>query len=622
MNELIPVRLSHLLRHCSVGSIVRGADYLMTVKDIREWTDKGGANASRPIPYVERVRSALNVDQELREPPLAREREKGKGVVEGTCIPAIRFPFWMRCPACGLMHYKPWRQLEGNTKPRCCETNKVKCPKSPELEQTPWVMVHQEGYLADVPWHYLAHKNARGMDQEGCKADFAGHYLRLIQEKSGGAYTLKCHRCKAQAGFQAQMTLPYGSSTPLQPWLKITPEETPDEPAQIMGINDTRIHSPTTDNALVIPPESRIRKGTIEDRLYCSSENRKQIEQARNGLARKSAFRRLATHLSCSPAEIEQAWIAISSGQYPPPHDSSMTTGQLLEDEYQALLDETPDYFDDEDFVARHKTTEWKDLHQQLELDSRSALIVRSISRLIAVNRLKEIQVFKGFSRANGSSENLVPPDIDNHSGWLPAIELYGEGVFLTLDEPALKKWESQDVVKNRAEVINSRFERTGIQFDHEFVVTPRFLLLHTIAHIIIRQLETIAGYPAASLKERIYCKSGHGSMAGILVYVAIPDIIGSLGGLAELAEPKRILSLMTSVFDQAEWCSLDPVCSEHDGQGPQLLNRAACHACALVPEPSCAYGNVLLDRTFIRGDICGNLPSFLQCVELMDGRK
>ena len=38
--ELIPARLSHLLRHCSVGAIVRWPEYLMTVMDIPKWTDK------------------------------------------------------------------------------------------------------------------------------------------------------------------------------------------------------------------------------------------------------------------------------------------------------------------------------------------------------------------------------------------------------------------------------------------------------------------------------------------------------------------------------------------------------------------------------------------------------
>ena len=103
--------------------------------------------------------------------------------------------------------------------------------------------------------------------------------------------------------------------------------------------------------------------------------------------------------------------------------------------------------------------------------------------------------------------------------------------------------------------------------------------------------------------------------MAGILVYVAVPDAVGSLGGLTEMAEPLRFLQLLSSVFDHSDWCSFDPVCSEHEGQGPGLTNRAACHACALVPEPSCAYQNSLLDRVFIKGiagDKSAEIPPFL----------
>jgi hypothetical protein len=102
--------------------------------------------------------------------------------------------------------------------------------------------------------------------------------------------------------------------------------------------------------------------------------------------------------------------------------------------------------------------------------------------------------------------------------------------------------------------------------------------------------------------------------MCGILIYVAVPDVVGSLGGLTELAEPKRFLPLLYNVFNHADWCSLDPVCSEHEGQGPHLLNRAACHGCALIPETSCAYGNILLDRVFIKGDRSMAIPSYLDC--------
>jgi hypothetical protein len=177
-----------------------------------------------------------------------------------------------------------------------------------------------------------------------------------------------------------------------------------------------------------------------------------------------------------------------------------------------------------------------------------------------------------------------------------------------------LRAWARQPGIQARTAALQARLERTGMRFPDTPILplAPRFILLHTLAHLLIRQLETQAGYPAASIRERIYCGEGDPAMAGILVYVAVPDIVGSLGGLAELAEPRRFLGLLASVFDHADWCSLDPVCSEHEGQGPSQLNRSACHACALVPEPSCQFGNVLLDRTFVRGDLKGEVQPLL----------
>ncbi len=50
-------------------------------------------------------------------------------------------------------------------------------------------------------------------------------------------------------------------------------------------------------------------------------------------------------------------------------------------------------------------------------------------------------------------------------------------------------------------------------------------------------------------------------------------------------------------MLEAAAWCSADPLCAEHTGQGFGNLNRAACHACTLLPETSCQTGNTLLDR-------------------------
>ncbi len=607
--ELVPVRLSHLLHHCSIGAIVRGPDYLMTTKDIRYWMDKGGAAAGRTIPYVDGVRAALGISQELREPPIATELENG--FIDGVCIPTMRFPSWMRCPnpECGFLYYKPWRnQTQGP--PRC-----KKCGGDAVLEQVQWVLVHPDGHMNNVPWHFLTHTTSRTRDQQQCKADWQEPYLRLIVDE-WSHQKLRCERCGATSDFDSSVRIPYGNAR-RQPWIKDPPETTVGsdadkaEPAFVLEINDARVHSSTTCNALVIPPESRIRKGAVVDRLYQSSQKLQQIDQARTFLARAGTLRTLATEFRCTSNELDDAWKEIQKGY--PLYGKNITSGILFENEYQALLETIPDIFEDEDFVTRHLTPAWKELSANLPSGGRSRKIVDIASNLISVERLKEIQVLKGFQRLGG---NLTPPDIVGQSAWLPAIELYGEGIFFTLKEEFIASWEKDPSLLKRAGEFQRRYINASLQYDSELQVSPRFLLLHTLAHLLIRQLETEAGYPAASLKERIYCTSGGASMAGILVYVAVPDVVGSLGGLAELAEPRRFLLLLSSVFDHAEWCSLDPVCSEHDGQGPNLLNRAACHACALAPETSCAYGNVLLDRIFIKGDLASGIPALLDYVQ------
>jgi hypothetical protein len=85
--------------------------------------------------------------------------------------------------------------------------------------------------------------------------------------------------------------------------------------------------------------------------------------------------------------------------------------------------------------------------------------------------------------------------------------------------------------------------------------------------------------------------------MAGILLYTAAGDADGTLGGLVGLGKPGNLERILLGALDDARWCASDPICRESDGQGPDGLNLAACHACALLPETSCEFQNRLLDR-------------------------
>lgn len=134
--------------------------------------------------------------------------------------------------------------------------------------------------------------------------------------------------------------------------------------------------------------------------------------------------------------------------------------------------------------------------------------------------------------------------------------------------------------------------------------VTARFLLLHTLAHMLIRQLAYESGYAAASLRERIYARdAAEGEpQAGILIYTAAGDVEGTLGGLARQGEPPRFARTLLNALQGSVWCSSDPLCRESRGQGFGSLNLAACHACALISETSCTHANALLDRTTVVG--------------------
>lgn len=292
-------------------------------------------------------------------------------------------------------------------------------------------------------------------------------------------------------------------------------------------------------------------------------------------------------------------------------YDESIPDGNLLLSEYRALTGKIPDLLEDEDFVTEHHTAAWSAAQSRRE--GVSGRFAQVVDRLIAVKRLKEIMVFKGFRRCGG--ETVTPPDLTGRSDWLPALELYGEGIFFTLRESMVRRWEAHDHVRQRTETFLGRFHGASLHLPNPPQISPRFLLLHTLAHLMIRQLETYAGYPAASIKERIYSygesEPDISPMAGILIYVAVPDTEGSLGGLMQQAHPDAFLRLLTAAIDAAGWCSFDPACREQDGHGPHLLNRAGCHACALVPEPSCAFGNVLLDRTFVTSGADGRLGLF-----------
>lgn len=181
----------------------------------------------------------------------------------------------------------------------------------------------------------------------------------------------------------------------------------------------------------------------------------------------------------------------------------------------------------------------------------------------------------------------------------LLGVESYGEGLFFTLDSKQLRDWEAKPAVLKRLDyLLANQGALSAGSPGAARRATARFVLLHTLSHLLIKELEFQCGYPATSLQERLYVGP---TMQGLLIYT-IAGSEGSYGGLVSLGRTGRIPGLVQSALRRATDCAADPICwhTDEQGQGVGGLNLAACAACTLLPETSCEEFNSLLDRQLV----------------------
>jgi hypothetical protein len=244
-------------------------------------------------------------------------------------------------------------------------------------------------------------------------------------------------------------------------------------------------------------------------------------------------------------------------------------------------------------------------------------------SRVNLVERLQETRAFFGFDRISQSQNPLdeMPdsamqqlfrePPKDVAQRWLPAIKVFGEGIYLEFNEDQLRQWQTDNAEWIKDRLTDDFVKRIGDVYqtlppvgalDREWA--SRYLLVHSTAHILINQLVYECGYSSAALRERLFVSSDPRSpMASFLIYTAAGDSEGTLGGLVRLGREDRLNGVVKKALARAGWCSADPICSENlGGQGARLANLSACHACMLLPETACETINHGLDRAMLIG--------------------
>lgn len=238
------------------------------------------------------------------------------------------------------------------------------------------------------------------------------------------------------------------------------------------------------------------------------------------------------------------------------------------------------------------------------------------IDEVVLGERLRQVSALIGFTRIHSPGESVYGDDPEEQLAPLarktptivPASEVRGEGIFIRFKEPAVSAW-CREVEAHEAD-----FREAHIRYRRARDITPpeggfpgiRFVLLHSFAHALMRQLALECGYTAASIRERIYASEpgeAGGPMAGVLLYTAAPDSEGTLGGLVGLGRPEILERHLDQALEQMRLCSSDPLCSEHHPYRDGVtLHGAACHACLFAPETSCEAGNRYLDRAALVG--------------------
>jgi hypothetical protein len=244
------------------------------------------------------------------------------------------------------------------------------------------------------------------------------------------------------------------------------------------------------------------------------------------------------------------------------------------------------------------------------DLESYGELVRSSFDRISLLHKLRETRAFVGFSR-------IFPDELTQEEQWklitrekkrwLPAVIVRGEGIFLKFREDKLNHWLDKhgSFHNDRLSNINVNMGKMRERRHQEPKTgTPKYVLIHTFAHLLINQLVYQCGYGSASLRERIYAADAGTPMSGVLIYTAAGDSEGTMGGLVRMGQPDYLEEILAKALEKARWCSTDPVCIESKGQGPDNCNLGACHSCTLLPETSCEEQNRLLDRGVVVGTL------------------
>jgi hypothetical protein len=618
------LRRSQLISPFGVGSLLTQEDGTsVIICGLDFWLPKDLEDRSALEIVDVRLKERLRVSKLYRPPTISDESEGfefGPGKKKNHPIPVLRFPTFYSCKSCNKLSS---RSQNYRGKVECSHSSADGKSFNQEMFQVPYVIMCEEGHLNDFPWRQWVHRTLNP-DCDGdlfLRAATAGNLQNSI------VACAKCSKFRSMANAMSK-TLDRSNLTMfladdgtqflcngLKPWLGERPGESKhcgkEVRAAFRGAGN--VYFPNVESSILIPDSSK----KIED--LCSELSKMTYIHPRHKFEvdpeEAISSVRYITKMLCSEGAIPN-WLEGNYSDDEIRHALSIVTGGIAQVAKSISVEEeslgsTRIEFLNKEFLKLQIPSNDDRLSIQIESMPYGSVVADLVDKVHLVTSLTETRAFWGFSRVEPSYEKSYfnarkmlrryksKPGGEND--WLPAIQVKGEGLFLKFNDDLLQKWANQEKVVKRFE---STFSRNDSYFKQNLNRTPEYVLLHTISHLLIKELTFFCGYGQAALQERLYVSNeAKTKMSGILIYTASGDSEGTLGGLVRMGKPGYLEEVVTKALEKASWCSNDPVCSESGHLDETSgVSPASCYACTLLPETSCENFNNHLDRGLVVG--------------------
>jgi hypothetical protein len=455
---------------------------------------------------------------------------------------------------------------------------------------TRFVRACPRGHVDDVDWRGFVHSAGEEreedclrqlwLDERGTSGDLVDLVVRCECKKSRGLYEATVVESR-----------PLGTCSGARPWLGIYAVEVCDLPSRLLIRTASNAYFPQVMSVLALPDTGNALETVVQE-LWSFL----QIVETSADLALLRKQPLVAQQLAAFGDEDVLKAIATVKGGVTDDRPVKQVELDALMSVPEGFGEDVPI---DPNFHARRLPEHiW-----------RKSWRSHGIQAVVQVHRLREVLALIGFTRFEA-----VTPDIDGEYDtdvrraelasdprWFPAIDNRGEGIFISLRPELIKEWLERPEVIARLDDLLAGHARwlEGRRVEHPFPGGP-YILIHTLSHLLIQSLSMRCGYPASSIRERVYSDTA-GDRFGLLLYTGSPDAEGTLGGLIE--EARRLEDHLEQALGMAALCSNDPICAQHSPQGSlesRWLLGAACHGCTLVAETCCEMRNDYLDRALV----------------------